>query len=1175
MASSLQANEPSIVPFSERSVQGDETMFTELSPELTGIVTSNRYDDPRMWGSLHSEYNVGAIGTGVAIGDYDNDGKPDLFVVSKVESGRLFRNLGGWKFEDVTVAAGLEDNSGIWKQGVSFVDVDNDGLLDLYICRFDAPNLLYMNLGDGSFREEAERRGLAVVDSSGMGCFADFDRDGWLDVYIQTNILDSVANIEGQRDYLFRNRGDGTFEDVTNAAGILKRRTQGHSATWWDQNHDGWPDLYVANDFAPADILYRNNGDGTFYNAIDEALPHTPFSSMGADLGDIDNDGDVDFFVTDMAGVTHEFSQRGLVDTRGMLPDSENLKLNTAIQVHSNALYLNTRTERSMEVAHLAGLEGTNWTWSTRFEDLDSDGRLDLFVTNGMDREHNNLDFIVKKLKATNVMQRIQITKMSPVLSQTNLAYVNRGDLVFEEVGEKWGLDKFGVSFGSAFGDLDGDGDLDLVFSNYKEGATVLRNDNEQGNNIVIALRGVDSNRYGIGARIEATTAKGTQARQLVLARGYLSTSEPVAHFGLGAEAEVEELRIFWPSGGVQSVRNLKAGYRYTIEEVSGVIAGEEVDALVANPLFEQVGNRLGLEVKKTEEVLEGTVTQPLLYRGFNRRGPGLAVGDLNGNGRDEIVFAATAKDGAKVLVAKEEVYEDLNTGELSMPPPINGGAPLIFDANGDGLNDLLLTAGGAALMGEEPEYQPTLWINDGKGFFSRAAKGMLPEVPISVGAAVAADFDRNGTLDVFLGGRLYPGFYPEPAISALLSRKGNRFENIIDDMNPDLAEIGLVTSALASDVDNDGWIDLILTLEWGGVLAFRNIEGEIFENVSDKWGFDSAGLGLWTSVASGDFNKDGRLDYVLGNQGLNTIFSASREFPMHLYSGDFAGSGNPQLILSYNVEGEILPVFGRTEIAAKIPQVLKSFPSNDVYAASTVEEIFGANEIEKAQLYSANELRSGVLMSQKAGGFSFIPLPRLAQAFPAQGIAVADFNGDGSQDLALVGNDYSANPTLGRFDGGLGYILLGDGCGDFEPLSLLKSGFSVPGNVKALVVADFDGDARPDLLASRNNQESLAFLNRSDGTRAVALQLRGKEGNPNGVGSRIELVSESRIVQVWEVSAGGGYASQSSATVFLTIPDEASHDAELRIRWPNGVSARLEVPPAGGYIFVSEEGAL
>ena len=1156
-------------PLAARSRPGGATLFTPLPPEQTGIVTQNSYADPKMWGEHYQEFALGAMGTGVAVADYDNDGRPDLFVVSKTGQSRLFRNLGNWKFEDVTAKAGLVrssgaleqglswmknlvgssdagDDVGAWKQGVAFADVNNDGWLDLYLCRFGAPNLLYINQGDGTFKEEAAARGLAVVDASGMGAFCDYDRDGWLDVYVQTNMLNAVAQPGGRRDYLFHNRGDGTFEDVTEKAGIYGDNLA-HSATWWDYNNDGWPDIYVANDFGPADRLYRNNRDGTFTDVIHQAVPRLAYSAMGADLGDVNNDGLIDLLVADMAATTHEKDQRGMASSRELSrEDSDSPTL--APQFPASVLHLNTGTGRCLEAAALAGLSATDWTWSPRFEDLDNDGWLDLHVTNGVNREYQNADLRDRIIVAENPAERLRLMKMSPVQNERHLAFHNLGGLRFEEVGKAWGLDQVGVSFGSAFADFDGDGDLDLVFANYEAGVTVLRNDSQSGHRVILALRGTTSNRFGVGTTARLETPAGIQVRQLVLARGYLSSSEPVLHFGLGDETTIKRLTIDWPSGHTQVFTDLAVDRRYTITEPGGR-AELKVPPPPAPGQFVDESQARGLSLNSIESF--DAEQQPLLPMRFDRRGPALALGDLNGDHQDDVILGGTGRQPAQVYLGGPRF-----SSIAKLPSsPVDDGPLLLFDADGDGRPDLLETRAGTNRPAGSPDYQPVLYLNDAGGGF-KPAPDALPALPISVGAAAAADFDRDGRLDVFLGARVLPGKYPLAPRSALLANRGGRFEDVTDTIAPGLREVGMVSSALWSDVDGDGWPDLLLALEWGGVKYFHNDLGHGFTDYSERAGFAKAGAGWWTSLCSADFNGDGRPDYVAGNVGLNTPYRA----PALLFSGRFASGSATQLIEAYYEGDRLYPRSTSRTLGAQIPEIKRRFSKNDDYAKATLEQVLGADRLAAAQRYEATQLLSGVFLSQPDGTYRFEPLPRIAQIAPLQGVVAGDFDGDGHADIYAVQNSFAPIPSIGRFDGGLSQLLGGDGHGHFTPVTPLASGLVVPGDAKALTVLDLDADGWPDFLVSRNNGPTLAWRNRGvPGRHSFRVVLQGPPGNPTAIGARLSLELADGTTQTAEVQAGSGYYSQSTAACFFGYP-EGNPPRRLRVRWPAGNTTKQAV---------------
>jgi hypothetical protein len=711
------------------------------------------------------------------------------------------------------------------------------------------------------------------------------------------------------------------------------------------------------------------------------------------------------------------------------------------------------------------------------------------------------------------------------------------------------------VSFGSATGDLDGDGDLDLLYCNYQAGPTLLRNDSDTGHRLVCALRGTRSNRFGIGALVTVETAAGSQIRPIVLGRGFMASSEPIAHFGLGDETTVRRLTVTWPSGAVQTFENLAADQRLTITEPETAPTTAPAAATSPAPQFTEAAAALGLSCTAREEPYDEFLEQRLLPTTFNRRGPALAIAVLDDTGRENIVLGGTTLDPLRVLRPQGPIWAPAATPALAAPPAVNDGPVLLFEANGDGHPDLLVAAGGASQPADSSDYQPRLYLNDGNGAFAAAPAGALPELPISTGALCAADFDRDGKLDVFFGGRVVPGQYPTAPQSALLANRGGTFANVTAEFAPTLAHVGMVTAALWSDVDADGWPDLLLTLEWGAVHCFHNEGGKGFADWTERLGFAAAGTGWWRSLASADFNGDGRPDYAVGNLGLNTQYRASAERPALLFVGDFVGRGATELVEAFYEGDTLYPRRCRADLGAAIPSILKRFRGSNDFARATLPNILGADRLAAATKFAATELRSGVFLSQPDGHYVFTPWTHEAQIAPANGLAAGDFDGDGRADLYVVHNTYAPAPAIGRFDGGVSQLLRGDGRGGFAPVAPAASGLVVPGDAKALAVLDLDTDGWPDFLVSRNNDSTLAFRNRGvAGRRSIRVALQGTAGNPTAIGARITAEYADGTTTSGEIGAGSGCSSQSTAALFFGAP-EANPLRQLHVRWPSGAS--------------------
>jgi hypothetical protein len=1176
------------IDLARRKSDASAPLFETLDPKEIGMDFFNKLT--RRQGQNRNN----TTGSGVAMGDYDDDGLVDVFLARSTDGGRLYRNLGGFRFQDVSDEAGIVA-AGRWTQGATFADVNNDGRLDLYVCGYGCPNHLYINNGDGTFSEKSGEAGVDFSPASIMGSFADFDRDGDLDLYLANNHFPPPHDTEyrltrdrhgnlvvppeykqyhgvlimddgtpalihtAQPDRLYRNNGDGTFTDITDDAGIADY-AHGLSATWWDYDQDGWPDLYIANDFYAKDQLYHNNRDGTFVDVASNVISHSPWFSMGSDLGDINNDGLVDFIGTDMATRT-EYRRKmsvGEIYEYYWFMERTNPR-----QYVRNAVYLNTGVGRMLEVAQLAGLDASNWTWSIRLEDLDQDGKIDAHITNGMTIDSTNVDVKLEALKHGREHSEafMDVVASQPMLREANLVFRNLGEMQFEEVGKDWGLDFLGISFGAAFGDLDNDGDLDLVVNNLDDMVSVYRNNGDSGGAVRIRLKGTGSNRWGIGATVRAKIGEEVQTRYLTLARGFMSQSDPTVHFGVGKADAIDELTVDWPSGHRQSFDKLPVGRLYTITEPTGPVPPREVEEK-PRPLF-TASTALG-DLKHLEKRFDDFARQPLLPFRLSQLGPGLALGDVDGNGREDLFLGAAKFDWGTLLLNDDSGKWSRAPGLL---PPWSDDVQaedmgvLLVDVDGDSDLDLYVVSGGVEYDAADPLLADRLYLNDGKGEFKKAPAGQLPAETDSGSVAAAADFDRDGDLDLFIGGRSIPGRFPETPASRLLVNDGKgTFADATGQFAPELAASGLVTSALWTDANGDGWIDLVVTHEWGPIKLYLNENGRLRDATDD------AGLakhhGWWNGVAGRDIDADGDIDYVVTNLGRNTNYRVSADRPARLYYGDLSGEGHPVLLeAKYDEEGRLVPAQNKPEVEKVLPFVAGEYSTFHAFASATLEEIVGAEVLNKAQQWQANTTDSVLLRNDGAGRFTIEPLPLFAQVSTGYGVVLSDFNGDGHTDAYLAQNCFSTRREHGYIDGGLSIFLAGDGKGHFEEVLPAESGLVVPGDAKSAAAADINSDNWPDLVVGVNNAELMEFTNqRVAGRRMASVRLRGRAGNPTAVGARVTLRRSDGHAQAAEVSAGGGYLSQQSPRLYFGLGDSASVQ-QIEVRWPDGSTTTHDPP--------------
>lgn len=1166
-------------------------LFESLSSEETGVDFKNLIIDDHPMKYLYATEKVCG---GVATGDVDGNGLPDLFFTNGPEGNGLFLQTEPMKFSNHTAAAGLNRGE-VWSSGASMIDIDGDGDLDIYVANYGAANQLFVNRGNASFEEKAKEFGLAHVSASHMPAFCDYDKDGDLDLYLLTNRFHSpngkpksedvlkfeVVNGAGrikytdpklalffkpyqagtqadgrpifkiqkvaQPDVLFRNDG-GKFVDVSKQAGIYGTGF-GLSATWWDYNSDGWTDLWIGNDFDDPDRVYRNNGDGTFTDVVKEIIPHTSWFSMGADFADLNGDQKPDFLIADMSGTNH-FKQKANMGSMGAKADF--LKNADPQQYMRNALFLGTGGEQLMQAAQMAGLANSDWTWTVKLSDFDCDGLPDVYITNGMSKNFNESDNAAVLPKAGETEWDRHVRAGTEELKEQNLAFKNEGDLKFTNVSKEWGLDHVGMSFGTAHADLDRDGDLDMIVCNLGEPVTVYRNNAQSGNRLVISLKGAGFNKFGVGAKVTLKMDDdSTQQRQLIPVRGYLASNEPLIHFGLG-DRQPKSLTIDWADGHRQEVGELKANHHYTISQSEESLPvdpqeGEIEPMYVKSKTLEGAGHR--------EIEFDDFIRQPLLPNSMSQLGPGQAWGDLDGDGDDDLWLGGAAGSAGQIWInGGSGSFTKKNVPALADDSGFEDMGGLWFDADGNGTMDLYVVSGGSEFEPGDPELADRLYLNNG-GELSPAPDGTIPDSRTSGGVVVGADYDRDGDIDLFVGGRQVPGAYPEAAQSALLVNNGGKFSDAGLDVK------GLVTSALWSDANGDGWLDLLVTLEWGPVRVFQNKEGQLSE-VTESTGIAEL-TGWWNGIAGGDFDGDGDTDYVVTNFGLNTKYHASGEHPALIYYGDFEGLGRKRIVEAEFEDDILYPGRGRSCSSNAMPHLRKTFTSFKQFAGAELTDIYKPDRLKNSLKLSATVLESGVLIneSEKGGAvrFTFTALPRITQIAPAFGVVVDDVNHDGKADLYIAQNFESPQVETGRMSGGLSQLLLGNGDGSFEAIPAKESGLWVPGDAASLTQTDVNGDGAMDFVVAINDGPLEVFEKKNTGGKSLRVKLGGKTGNPTAIGARVELVFASGQKVAKEVYAGGGYLSQSPAVLSIAIPS-GEVPARIVVGWPDGSSSQSAI---------------
>jgi hypothetical protein len=1078
----------------------DPTLFSEIPTDQSGIMFANNlsFDKDFNIYTYRNYYNGG----GVAIADINNDGLLDIYLTGNMAPNKLYLNKGDFKFEDITEKAGVAGTKA-WSTGVSMADVNGDGLVDIYVCNSgdikgdNKQNELFINNGNNTFTDRAAEYGVADRGYTTHAAFFDYDKDGDLDLYILNNSYQAIGSFNLRKnerpkrdslggDKLMRNDGN-MFKDVSAEAGIYGSVIGfGLGVTVGDVNKDGWMDIYVSNDFFERDYLYLNKHDGTFKECLTEQMRSVSGASMGADMADINNDAYPDIFVTEM--LPRDNARLKTVTTFENWDRYQyNVQNDYYHQFTRNMLQLNNGDSSFSEIGRLSGVEATDWSWGALIFDMDNDGLKDIFVSNGIFQDLTNQDYlqyvsspeIVKTVISGNTVDYKKLIESIPSNPIPDFAFHNQGELGFVDKASEWGLGSPNFSNGAAYGDLDNDGDLDLIVNKVNDLASVFRNDASQllknHHYLKFVLKGVGKNTFALGTKITATHKGRSFYLEQMPIRGFESSMDPRPNLGLGEIDTVEQILIEWPDGRRNLLTNVPTNQTLNLDQKDG-LSLESIKVSqpgnISNQLYRPVNSLADFTHKENEFV--DFDRDHLIYHMVSTEGPQISKGDCNGDGLEDF-FIGGAKDqpGGLFVQTSEGTFRRTNQAIFEKDKDSEDTGSILFDADGDGDLDLYVCSGGNEFTNASTALIDRLYFNDGKGKFSKSPQ-VLPTMKFeSNSTAKAADYDGDGDLDLFVGGRLVPTQYGLAADSYILNNDGKgNFKDVSQLVAPSLKGVGMITDASWEDIDGDRDPDLIIVGEYIPITVLMNDAGKLVERTTES-GVEKT-EGWWNRIEAGDLDNDGDIDFVVGNHGLNSRFKASVTKPVCLYVNDFDGNGTIEQIICNYIGDRSYPMVLRHDLVTQIPSLKKKYLKYENFKNETIAEIFTSEQLKEAFVLNAYQLNSVVLINQGTGKFTVRELPIEAQSAPVYGIEITDLDGDGKQDILLAGNLYKAKPEVGRYDASYGTFLKGDGAGNFSAVSAKDSGIKIDGEVRDIVsIKRKNGDL---LLISRNNDKLIAF---------------------------------------------------------------------------------------------------